>query len=70
MKFKYHLEIDGLRAIGVLSVVFYHTIIKNECVTHNVNFTYYSDSHHPSFQASKMINKLLINLIDKNYTNK
>lgn len=49
--------------------LFCNVKIDRKCETHEEKFTYYSDSHHPSYQASIMINGLIMDIIDKIYVN-
>lgn len=41
------------------------TIIKEGCVTNNDKNIFYSDTHHPSYEASRMINNLILDKINQ-----
>ena len=43
--------------------LFCDTIIKERCVTHDVENIYYTDAHHPSVYGSELINRLIIKKI-------
>ena len=45
--------------------LFCDTVIKERCVTHDENNTYYFDSDHPSLKGSEMINDLIMKEIEK-----
>ena len=77
----YRPDIDGLRALSVISVIIYHakinifrifpselfcnTTIKGRCLTHSENDVYYYDHNHLSSIGSKMLSKKILKVIKK-----
>ena len=61
--------LDSIKGDNVYRVyphsLFCDTIIKDRCVTHDKNNSFYRDDDHPSLKGAEMINDLIIKEIEK-----